>query len=179
MELWKPHPLHALDVSSEGSVRKAGTAFVYKPHLYKYPNSGYVIVTVPHPRKKGRLSVARLVCETFFGPPTFGAGSATHAAHLNGNSLDNRAENLKWVSPKENIGHKKAHGTCHVGEAHHNATTRNSSVEALIREWVSDTTVSKSALAAKHGMNGPVAFAILEKRNWKWMWAKLEAEGVA
>lgn len=46
------------------------------------------------PSKRVCTTVANLICKTFNGP----APSPLHRAlHCNGNSLDNRADNLKWV----------------------------------------------------------------------------------
>jgi hypothetical protein len=59
-------------------------------------------------------SVHRLVCEAFHGSPPPGHV----AAHLNGDSHDNRASNLRWCTHAENAAHKKLHGTSQEGEAH-------------------------------------------------------------
>lgn len=50
--------------------------------------------------------VARLVCEAFHGPQP---SPYPHSVviHINENSRDNRAVNLKWGSQKENLNGKK------------------------------------------------------------------------
>lgn len=44
--------------------------------------------------------VARLVCEAFHGPPPF---ERAVCMHLDENSRNNRPENLKWGTQKENL----------------------------------------------------------------------------
>ena len=46
--------------------------------------------------------VARLVAITFLGKPE---GNANTVNHINGNRLDNRIENLEWLSNADNIRH--------------------------------------------------------------------------
>jgi hypothetical protein len=52
-------------------------------------------------------AVSRLVCLAFNGPCPDGLD----CAHLNGNSSDNRPENLKWATRSENMLHRRDHGT--------------------------------------------------------------------
>lgn len=52
---------------------------------------------------KGKTyKVARLVCEAFHGPQPLPYPDSV-VIHINENSRDNRAENLKWGSQKENL----------------------------------------------------------------------------
>ena len=55
---------------------------------FVYPRRGF-----------GTKKVARLVCEAFHGPPKPGQV----CMHLNEDSRDNRPENLRWGSQKENL----------------------------------------------------------------------------
>ena len=55
--------------------------------------------------------VNRLVCEAFHGAPP---EEGMHARHLNGDSFDNRRENLAWGSAMENYLDQVVHGTAHM-----------------------------------------------------------------
>lgn len=44
--------------------------------------------------------IHRLICEAFHGPPPF---SNAVVIHINENSLDNKPENLRWGTQKENL----------------------------------------------------------------------------
>ena len=63
---------------------------------------------------------------TFIGK----AHNTMHSAHLNGVRTDNRLENLKWVTPKENTFHRIAHGTMsiNVGPTNPNSTISDDDV---------------------------------------------------
>lgn len=64
------------------------------------------------------ISAHRMVLETFIGP----APSPTHqAAHQDGNTRNNKLNNLRWATPKENAQQKWQHGTMLVGETANNS----------------------------------------------------------
>jgi len=48
----------------------------------------------------GNIKVHRLVCEAFHGPPPF---DRAVVIHLDENALNNKPENLKWGTQKENL----------------------------------------------------------------------------
>lgn len=60
----------------------------------------------------------RLVLETFSGPAPC---NKHHAAHNNGNRLDNRLDNLRWATAKENCADQTKHGTKRRGDRVKNA----------------------------------------------------------
>lgn len=51
-------------------------------------------------RYYGNMKVHRLVCEAFHGPPPF---PRAVVIHLDENALNNRPENLRWGTQKENL----------------------------------------------------------------------------
>lgn len=51
-------------------------------------------------REWGNKKVHRLVCEAFHGPPPF---EGAVVIHRDENALNNRPENLKWGTQKENL----------------------------------------------------------------------------
>lgn len=90
---------------------------------------GKVLVGTPQPRGYLRYGLYRddkvlfrnghaLVCEAFHGaPPT-----ARHqAAHWDGVTANNRQDNLRWATPKENAEDCARHGRVLRGERHPNA----------------------------------------------------------
>lgn len=62
-----------------------------------------------------RRHVHRMVLDAFVGPRKPGF----HACHWNGVRDDNRLENLRWGTPKDNAADKERHGRTSRGERHH------------------------------------------------------------
>jgi hypothetical protein len=60
----------------------------------------------------GRQRVHVIVCETFHGPRP----SGMQAAHTNDDPDDNRAANLGWKSPMDNIGDRELNGRTARGD---------------------------------------------------------------
>ena len=75
---------------------------------------GYNDVDLYKDGKKKKKKVHRLVMEAFVGPCPDGM----ECRHLNGNSRDNRLENLKWGTKAENIEDTLRHGHTTRGERH-------------------------------------------------------------
>ena len=81
-------------VNEEGQVRNDETGKFLKGtilHTYRYINFRWK-------HKQKNKSVHRLVAETFLPNPN----NLPYVHHIDGNRLNNRLENLKWVSEKEN-----------------------------------------------------------------------------
>lgn len=74
--------------------------------------NGYRRVSLQNGASRRKVLVHRLVLEAFVGPCPEGQ----ECAHLNGNRVDNRIENLRWCGRKENCSHKALHGTRLAGE---------------------------------------------------------------
>jgi hypothetical protein len=74
---------------------------------------GYVSLVLEN-GKKTCQRIHKLILITFVGERKEGQESA----HLDGNRRNNRLDNLKWCSHKENNEMKKLHGTHQVGERH-------------------------------------------------------------
>lgn len=69
---------------------------------------GYVCVTLYIKKKARRFSVHRLVAESFIPNPD----NKPFVNHKDGNKKNNNAENLEWVTAKENNIHARNMGLC-------------------------------------------------------------------
>lgn len=74
--------------------------------------------------------VHRAVLSAWIGP-----SKTKQAAHQNGNSLDNRLENLMWMSPKENSLQKIKHGTSGKGEKNAAAKLSDDQSKKIILQY--------------------------------------------
>ena len=93
------------EVSDDGMVRNAKTKHVLKPYL-NY--NGYLRVFPYFDGKCKTTFIHRLVAKAFVDNPD--PERKIYVNHINENKQDNRADNLEWVTPSENIiygnGHK-------------------------------------------------------------------------
>lgn len=100
---WRPVPGHpGYEVSAVGEVRNAKTG-----HLMKQTasNWGYMRTQIREGARRVQLSVHRAVATAFVPNPS----GKPQVNHINGDKADNRAENLEWVTPSENV--RKAFAT--------------------------------------------------------------------
>lgn len=117
-EIWKPIPSKpGMMASSLGRIcLPESTAPMYNGgfRLYK-PKPTYGVVTRANKtarhtyyglmnRKFGNMKIHRLVCEAFHGAPPF---EKAVVIHLDENALNNKPENLKWGTQKENLNMPK------------------------------------------------------------------------
>lgn len=117
-EIWKPVPsLEGVMASSEGRI-------ILPPRYAPVSNGGYRAYlpeptegTVTRAKKTashvyrgfynkffGNIKVHQAVCEAFHGPKPF---PEAVVIHLDENALNNRPENLKWGTQKENLNMPK------------------------------------------------------------------------
>lgn len=151
------------EISSLGRVRRWCDRHRAKRGQFKAQRTtpqGYrTISATPFRGKQTVFYVHRLVAEAYHGGPPFPDACVRH---LNGNSADNRPENLAWGTYAENEADKDAHGTRRRGEDVGCATLTERSVRAM-REAANggETTASisrrfavpyKTAWNAIHGM---------------------------
>jgi hypothetical protein len=96
-------------------VKKYRQAIPVKPRIIKqWKSAGHFGVHLSKNRKMYKRWVHRLVLETFIGKCPKGK----ECRHLNGNGFDNRLENLKWGTRKENQNDRIVHGVSNRGERH-------------------------------------------------------------
>jgi len=109
MEVWKPIDRfeNLYEVSSLGRVKslKFNREKILKPGVN---SRGYLVVTLSIYKNPKSITVHRLVLEQFL--PSI--DKTLEINHKNGNKLDNRLENLEWVTSKENSRHAWDNGFC-------------------------------------------------------------------
>jgi len=131
-EEWKTIPGHPdYEVSSIGEIKslffkngavrkKRGEAILLKPYLTPY---GYFTVSL-----KGKAErIHRLVLEAFIGPCPDGM----EGCHGDGNPKNNRLDNLRWATKKENAADKIKHGTYLCGEKNYNSKLKNEDIKII------------------------------------------------
>lgn len=126
---------------------------------------GYLRVAINVGGGKWRwVSVHSLVALTFIGPRPVGH----QVAHLNGANTDNRAENLAYVTPKENEAQKLAHGRRVIGEKKPTAVLTEDDVRWIRKHFKSgDREFGASALGRRFGLNNTTVLFAATGRTWR------------
>jgi hypothetical protein len=157
METWIAVTEHH-DVSDRGNVRtwkngKWGRLDAPRPMKSGVGNHGYLRVNI---NDRVQL-VHHLVLEAHVGPRPEGA----HGAHFNGNKLDNRLENLRWATPREN-GADNARLGVSKGELHgmHKLT------EDAVREIRSQSERTYRSLAEEFGVSVGTIQRVIKRQGW-------------
>lgn len=153
--------------SRDGYIRNTKTLHVLKTDK-KINNAGYMNVTLG----KFYKDVHVLIALTFIGPKP----SPTHQVnHINANKLDNRASNLEWVTPKENIAHMIKAGRLDDHKIMMSEKTKgvNNIKAKLTEEQVREirklgaTGLSSSQLAPMFNVSSATIRGIVRKAYWK------------
>jgi hypothetical protein len=132
IEIWRTvadYPDYS--VSNHGRVRRDTAAGgTYPGKLLKLKSTGrYLYVTFLDPDGRHRTQlIHRLVLAAFVGdPPT----SMHQGAHWDGNTSNNRTDNLRWATPKENMEDRNRHGRTSRGHGHSGSALEVSDILAI------------------------------------------------
>ena len=135
-----------------------------KPYTDAY---GYLRVDLRCNGKRKNATVHRLVAEAFLGP----APSPKHEVnHKNGDRVDNRVENLEWVTRSENLTHAfRVLGSRHgisQGEAHGQAKLTRRDVVEIRRLWATGD-YTQAELGEMFGVTQSTIHLIVTRKHWK------------
>lgn len=160
---WKKVPNQpGLYASNDGLIR--GNGLKQTKGRVQFQVSGKPARMTVRANKKN-LIVHRLILAAFVGP----APKKYVGCHNNGNPLDNRIENLRWDTQKENIQDRTKHGRTKMpapryGRDHHNAKLSRAIV-ATIRKKEKSWRVYRE-LAAKYGVSDVTIYKARIRETW-------------
>lgn len=121
----------------------------------------YVGIRGAQDKKRRNYPVHRLILEAFVGPRPEGM----ECRHLNGNSFDNRIDNLKWGTPAENTEDKKAHGRIAMGNQSPIAKLSPDKVREIIR--IRDLGTPWLEIALLFGVHQRTARRAYKRKTWQ------------
>ncbi len=134
---------------------------ILKLHINK---QGYYYTDLKKNGKRKKERINRLVAIAFIPNPK----NKPQVNHINGIKTDNRAENLEWNTPKENISHAYDNGLRKTGEKHHNAKLTNEQVREIRKSYVyGSKEFSQYALAKKYGVSQDIIKKIVHNKSYK------------
>lgn len=122
---------------------------------------GYLQFNVHRRPVRLRLTVHNTVCTAFHGPRPDGL----IVRHLDGNMVNNHADNLTWGTQEENEADKRLHGTAPQGENHGAAKLAERDV-IYIREAIARG-VPVAVLARKFDVVHSTIGNIKDRKTWR------------
>lgn len=172
IEIWKPVVglENIYSVSNVGRIKRTGKARGARVGHFIRPQIGgtdgkYHKVILG--RNHGRDYVHRIVAKAFHGPPP----TTKHEVnHINGNTKDNRVDNLEWVTRSENNYHsytalgRKASPS--VGEKQWNSKLTEDKVREIRRLWATNEYLQRE-LADMFGVLQTTISRIVLYQSWK------------
>lgn len=164
-ERWLPIPGYEgrYDVSDHGRVRRLKVSYgraLPAPEIATLKRAGrYWSAQLSHSGFRTREYIHRLVLLAFVGP----APAGREAAHVDGDTGNNRLANLMWATRSENAEHRRAHGTMPIGEACINAKL----TEAAVREIrAMPRSYNASATARRFGVSRSLVRLVKAGKVW-------------
>lgn len=158
MEKWKSIPeCPRYQVSSLGRVRG------YRGHILK-PWKGKYYLTFKAPKGDGtqtNMYVHTAVASAFIGPRPNGH----EICHCNGDPLDNRADNLRYDTPKNNNRDKISHGTILRGESIGNSRFKEADILKIRSDYCAGKSISQ--LARDYSASTATIFKIVKRESWR------------
>lgn len=165
--MWKSLPMfnNEYEVSNFGHVRRSTisknyrwkSGYIRKPQIN---NSGYLCVVMPGPKI---MTIHKLVMLTFCG------SSNLEINHIDGNKLNNRLDNLEYVSSSENKIHAHKNGFGFIPNSKGSLNGRAILTEKkvyYIKLLLSKNTLTQVQIAKKLGVSRSTISAINTGRIW-------------
>jgi hypothetical protein len=146
------HPRYAVDANGIVYGKNGGPLALFAG------TGGYLRFTTHQGGKWQQVSVHVMVCTAFHGARPTGH----HAAHANGDVLDNRAANLAWKTGRQNEADKRGHGRALLGTRNHQAKLTADDVLAIRASGESGVT-----LARRYGVTETTISDVRNRKTWR------------
>ena len=153
--------------TKRGAIRQHYTR-VLKPG--KSGNYGHLTVALWKQGSSKSWSVHRLVLSAFVGP----CPQRQEVRHLDGNAGNNRLDNLKYGTSKENSADQVRHGTRAEGDKNGQRKLSSVEVKRVLTEYATGT-YTLQQLADKYGVKLPTIHHIVRGRTWRSLGIKIAA----
>lgn len=155
MEEWKDLLEHNnYEISNYGNIKNKTTRHILKPQI---KSGGYAYIGLRIDGTKKHYSLHRLVVKYFVS----GEKEYFEVNHIDGNKLNNRFDNLEWISHKENMKHAHDSGL-------NNKFTRNSKLtETQVLEIFNSRSLKGAVqLAKEYNVNVTTIRDIINRKSW-------------
>ena len=158
-------------VSNMGRVQrlvKITNARLDRPKALSLDHDGYLRVMLSEKGVKTTIKVQRLVAATFLPPRP----SPKHnIAHNDGNPANNRSDNLRWATQRENIADELKHGTRARGERQGASKLTEAAVIEIRRLRTLSKPYARGGKSYKHiaekfGVSKATVAAVVTRRYW-------------
>lgn len=153
-EVWKEVPGYpGYQVSDFGNVKsfKHTNPKILKPGVWNNRKS----VVLSHKNGKTNNMVYRLVLSAFVGECPEGM----EACHYDGNSMNDRLDNLRWDTPQNNCRDKNRHGTNLIGERNRNSKIKDADIVSIRQKFYDGCIISE--IAADYQVNPSCIYKIV------------------
>lgn len=175
MEIWKKIQKfnNEYEISNLGNIRSIHSILIRsngRPHTRKSKilkpalnRSGYFAGSVCVNKKMIPYTIHRLVAENFIDNPN----NKLEVNHKNGIKIDNRVENLEWVTRQENMNHAYENGLVRILKGSNIGTSvLNEEQVKEIRKKFIPRVYSRIKLAKEYNVSEATIKDILYRRTW-------------
>lgn len=110
------------------------------------------------------IKIHRLVAKAFVPNPN----NYPEVNHIDGNTFNNNADNLEWVTSSQNVTHAVRTGLSRTGERKNNHKLSKEQVEQIRCEYIcGDKECGAKPLARKYGVSHSTITNIVQRKKWK------------